>query len=155
MGMCVIHGPRVLHQDGEEEEEQQQQQQQEEESLPRRDDHSSGFKPYCNNNAKGGGAVAVVEAKEREEEEERRNNDGSVGAPLEHHNQHPALWKRRILRGERCEPLAFSGLILYDEHGNRVGGNHMNRCYGARPSTCLRMNPGWSSQDISLPFSTP
>ncbi len=143
MGMCVIHGPRVLHQDGEEEEEQQQQQQQEEESLPRRDDHSSGFKPYCNNNAKGGGAVAVVEAKEREEEEEeeRRNNDGSVGAPLEHHNQHPALWKRRILRGERCEPLAFSGLILYDEHGNRVGGNHMNRCYGARPSTCLRMNP--------------
>ncbi len=142
MGMCVIHGPRVLHQDGEEEEEQQQQQQQEEESLPRRDDHSSGFKPYCNNNAKGGGAVAVVEAKEREEEEERRNNDGSVGAPLEHHNQHPALWKRRILRGERCEPLAFSGLILYDEHGNRVGGNHMNRCYGARPSTCLRMNPG-------------
>jgi hypothetical protein len=130
MGMCVIHGPRVLHQDGEEEE-------QEEEYLPQRDDHSSGFKPYCNNNAKGGGAVAVVEAKEREEE--RRNNDGSVGAPLEH--QHPALWKRRILRGERCEPLAFSGLILYDEHGNRVGGNHMNRCYGARPSTCLRMNP--------------
>ncbi len=153
MGMCGIHGPRVLHQDGEEEEEEQQQQ--EEESLPRRDDHSSGFKPYCNNNAKGVGAVAVVEAKDREEEEEeRRNNDGSVGVPLEHHHQHPALWKRRILRGERCEPLDFSGLILYDEHGNRVGGNHMNRCYGARPSTCLRMNPWWSSQDISLLFST-
>lgn len=30
----------------------------------------------------------------------------------------PAVWQRVILRGERCAPLSFSGLILYDEHGN-------------------------------------
>lgn len=29
-----------------------------------------------------------------------------------------AVWQRAILRGERCAPLVFSGLILYDEKGN-------------------------------------
>lgn len=36
-------------------------------------------------------------------------NDESAG---------PAVWQRAILRGERCAPLEFSGLILYDENGN-------------------------------------
>ena len=36
------------------------------------------------------------------------------------YDQHPALWKRTIPKGRRCEPLDFSGLILYDEHGNRL-----------------------------------
>lgn len=30
------------------------------------------------------------------------------------------VWQRTILMGERCEPPAFSGLILYDERGNQV-----------------------------------
>lgn len=30
------------------------------------------------------------------------------------------VWQRTILMGERCEPPVFSGLILYDERGNRV-----------------------------------
>ncbi|MCO5572177.1 hypothetical protein L7F22_025928 [Adiantum nelumboides] len=33
-----------------------------------------------------------------------------------------AVWKRSILMGERCEPPSFSGVILYDEHGNLVPG---------------------------------
>lgn len=33
---------------------------------------------------------------------------------------YPALWKRTIPKGRRCEPLDFSGLILYDEHGNSI-----------------------------------
>jgi len=35
-------------------------------------------------------------------------------------DQQSALWKRTIPKGRRCEPLDFSGLILYDEHGNRL-----------------------------------
>lgn len=33
-------------------------------------------------------------------------------------NAEPAVWQRSIMRGERCAPLSFSGLILYDEKGN-------------------------------------
>lgn len=38
-------------------------------------------------------------------------------------NAEPAVWQRVILRGERCAPLSFSGLILYDEHGNPLPSN--------------------------------
>ncbi|KAJ7515562.1 hypothetical protein O6H91_22G020800 [Diphasiastrum complanatum] len=31
-----------------------------------------------------------------------------------------AVWQRAIILGEKCEPPAFSGLILYDEFGNRI-----------------------------------
>lgn len=30
------------------------------------------------------------------------------------------VWQRAILMGERCKPPTFSGLILYDEQGNRL-----------------------------------
>ncbi|KAJ7525516.1 hypothetical protein O6H91_17G054300 [Diphasiastrum complanatum] len=30
------------------------------------------------------------------------------------------LWRRTILMGEKCEPPEFSGLILYDNNGNRI-----------------------------------
>ncbi len=33
------------------------------------------------------------------------------------------VWQRTILRGNRCAPLAFSGLILYDEQGRPLTGN--------------------------------
>lgn len=39
-------------------------------------------------------------------------------APEESTAGGPAVWQRAILRGERCAPLEFSGLILYDEKGN-------------------------------------
>lgn len=38
----------------------------------------------------------------------------------------PAMWQKQILRGERCAPLEFSGLILYDEKGNPLA-LHNNR----------------------------
>ncbi|KAK8928515.1 hypothetical protein KSP39_PZI017170 [Platanthera zijinensis] len=30
------------------------------------------------------------------------------------------LWKKQILKGERCRPLVFSGNILFDSEGNRL-----------------------------------
>ncbi|KAG0583482.1 hypothetical protein KC19_3G139800 [Ceratodon purpureus] len=42
----------------------------------------------------------------------------SRGAVVEDIDTEPAVWQRAILRGERCAPLSFSGLILYDVHGN-------------------------------------
>lgn len=39
----------------------------------------------------------------------------------------PPLWQRRILMGERCEMLKFSGLILYDERGRPLTSNNTNR----------------------------
>jgi len=38
----------------------------------------------------------------------------------EEDNAEPAVWQRAILRGERCSPLSFPGLILYDEKGNQL-----------------------------------
>lgn len=29
-----------------------------------------------------------------------------------------AVWRRKIMMGEKCRPLNFSGKILYDSHGN-------------------------------------
>ncbi|KAK4346749.1 hypothetical protein RND71_033088 [Anisodus tanguticus] len=31
-----------------------------------------------------------------------------------------ALWKRTIIKGEKCRPLEFSGKISYDPNGNLV-----------------------------------
>lgn len=31
-----------------------------------------------------------------------------------------ALWSRRILMGERCQPLDFAGAIHYDSFGRRL-----------------------------------
>ncbi|XP_030476166.1 uncharacterized protein LOC115693325 [Syzygium oleosum] len=30
------------------------------------------------------------------------------------------VWQRTILMGDRCQPLNFSGVIYYDENGNRL-----------------------------------
>ncbi|CAL5057778.1 unnamed protein product [Urochloa decumbens] len=37
------------------------------------------------------------------------------------------LWQRRILMGTRCELPRFSGLILYDEHGQPLQSSSQNR----------------------------
>lgn len=42
------------------------------------------------------------------------------GGLEEEESAEPAVWQRAILRGERCAPLSFSGLILYDENGNQL-----------------------------------
>lgn len=31
-----------------------------------------------------------------------------------------AIWKKTIIKGEKCRPLNFSGKILYDSNGNRL-----------------------------------
>ncbi|KAK1325783.1 hypothetical protein QJS10_CPA01g01368 [Acorus calamus] len=30
------------------------------------------------------------------------------------------VWKKSILMGEKCQPLDFSGVIYYDNHGHRL-----------------------------------
>lgn len=35
-------------------------------------------------------------------------------------NGEVVMWKKKILKGERCKPLDFSGKILYDSEGNRL-----------------------------------
>ncbi|KAH6754935.1 hypothetical protein C2S53_019343 [Perilla frutescens var. hirtella] len=44
-----------------------------------------------------------------EEEELDVDDDGQDGA---------AVWKKTIIKGDRCRPLDFSGRILYDSNGN-------------------------------------
>ncbi|KAL0343416.1 UNVERIFIED_CONTAM: hypothetical protein Sangu_1229000 [Sesamum angustifolium] len=34
------------------------------------------------------------------------------------HGEDDAVWKKRIMKGEKCRPLNFSGRILYDSDGN-------------------------------------
>lgn len=33
-------------------------------------------------------------------------------------DQDGVVWKKTIIKGEKCRPLDFSGKILYDAHGN-------------------------------------
>ncbi|KAK1268417.1 hypothetical protein QJS04_geneDACA017586 [Acorus gramineus] len=48
--------------------------------------------------------VEEVEGLKEEEEEEEREG----------------VWKKSILMGEKCQPLDFSGVIYYDNHGHRL-----------------------------------
>nr|PNR32711.1 hypothetical protein PHYPA_024653 [Physcomitrium patens] len=50
------------------------------------------------------------------------------------YDQHPALWKRTIPKGKRCDPPNFSGVILYDENGNRLHPYATNHYAIDRPS---------------------
>lgn len=40
----------------------------------------------------------------------------------EHHGDtsDEAVWRKRIMMGERCSPLNFSGKIVYDSEGNQL-----------------------------------
>jgi hypothetical protein len=66
--------------------------------------------------------LALEDAEDHDSPRSGTSSDGSAiaGTSLDQYDQHPALWKRTIPKGRRCEPLDFSGLILYDEHGNRL-----------------------------------
>lgn len=59
-------------------------------------------------------------ALEDSEEDHDSPRSGTSSDGVDQYEQHPALWTRTIPKGRRCEPLDFSGLILYDEHGNRL-----------------------------------
>ncbi|PUZ64526.1 hypothetical protein GQ55_3G149600 [Panicum hallii var. hallii] len=42
------------------------------------------------------------------------------GAAIDKKGSEVALWSRRILMGERCQPLDFVGAIHYDSFGRRL-----------------------------------
>ncbi|CAN6345658.1 unnamed protein product [Urochloa humidicola] len=42
------------------------------------------------------------------------------GAAIDKKGGEVALWSRRILMGERCQPLDFAGAIHYDSSGRRL-----------------------------------
>ncbi|XP_024363329.1 uncharacterized protein [Physcomitrium patens] len=41
-----------------------------------------------------------------------------------------ALWQRTIPKGRRCRPLSFSGIITYDESGNRLPSRILEEAHG-------------------------
>lgn len=41
-----------------------------------------------------------------------------------------ALWQRTIPKGRRCRPLSFSGIITYDETGNRLPSRIREEAFG-------------------------
>ncbi|KAL0424053.1 UNVERIFIED_CONTAM: hypothetical protein Sradi_0940100 [Sesamum radiatum] len=50
----------------------------------------------------------VKQRSNREGEEEEEKEEGEDGV----------VWKKTIIKGEKCRPLDFSGRILYDNDGN-------------------------------------
>ncbi|KAI4389334.1 hypothetical protein MLD38_001569 [Melastoma candidum] len=52
-----------------------------------------------------------------EEEEEKGCGEGNE---CDDWDDDGALWRKTIIRGERCRSLDFSGKILYDSEGNRM-----------------------------------
>lgn len=57
-----------------------------------------------------------VEAADEEELEERRRGDCDLIS-----DDDDEVWRKTIIRGERCRPLEFSGKIDYDSEGNLLG----------------------------------
>jgi hypothetical protein len=55
------------------------------------------------------------------------SDDGGGSAAAAAAPAAPAVWQRAILRGNRCAPLAFSGLILYDEQGRPLRNFNTDR----------------------------
>lgn len=90
MGMCVINGPRVLHDEPEDDE-----------LSPR-----STTSPTSSSTS-GYGSASSRELDVVEASDHFSYPDG-------------ALWQRTIPKGRRCRPLSFSGMILYDENGKQV-----------------------------------
>ncbi|XP_009607571.1 uncharacterized protein [Nicotiana tomentosiformis] len=50
----------------------------------------------------------------------RKEQDEDDNQPKENWEDENALWKRTIIKGEKCRPLDFSGKISYDAKGNMV-----------------------------------
>ncbi|CAA2990738.1 PREDICTED: uncharacterized protein LOC100243237, partial [Olea europaea subsp. europaea] len=57
-------------------------------------------------------AKMVSWRKEQDEGEGQEDIDFGDG------DEDDVVWKRTIIRGEKCRPLDFSGKILYDSNGN-------------------------------------
>lgn len=43
-----------------------------------------------------------------------------------------AVWKRKIIMGERCRPLEFSGSVLYDSNGNPLHDSLVHPPHGKK-----------------------
>lgn len=56
----------------------------------------------------------VQDDEEEEEEDEDHDGDGDGDGDEQ------VIWKRTIIKGEKCRPLDFSGKILYDSNGNMI-----------------------------------
>ena len=55
------------------------------------------------------------------------------------------LWQREILRGDKCQPLDFSGIIYYDSNGKRLSEVPM-RSPRASPLPTYAYKSGKSSE---------
>ncbi|XP_070014328.1 uncharacterized protein [Nicotiana sylvestris] len=50
----------------------------------------------------------------------KEQDDEDDNQPKENWEDENVLWKRTIIKGEKCRPLDFSGKISYDAKGNMV-----------------------------------
>jgi hypothetical protein len=66
--------------------------------------------------------LAAAEAESSADSDDGGGSAAAAAAPAA-----PAVWQRAILRGNRCAPLAFSGLILYDEQGRPLRNFNTDR----------------------------
>lgn len=94
MGMCVIKGPRILHEDGDGE-------------LSPRSVTSSASSSISSSTSEDCGSPTHQEL------------ETPVASPVQCYSD-GAIWQRMISKGRRCKPLSFSGMIEYDESGNLV-----------------------------------
>ncbi|KAH7847252.1 hypothetical protein Vadar_023750 [Vaccinium darrowii] len=60
--------------------------------------------------------VKMVSWRKVQDEEEEEMVDGDE-----------AVWRRKIMMGEKCRPLDFSGKILYDSEGNLLPSSPLNQ----------------------------
>ncbi|KAL7090220.1 hypothetical protein ACP275_12G026800 [Erythranthe tilingii] len=72
-----------------------------------------------------GGKAVLMAAKmiswrkvQDEREDVREEFGGDCGEEEREEDENDAVWKKGIMKGEKCRPLDFSGKILYDCDGN-------------------------------------
>lgn len=65
-----------------------------------------------------------------------------------------ALWSRRILMGERCQPLDFAGAIHYDSFGRRLARPPMPRSASSLSCRSFVRSPADADADADVSDST-
>lgn len=87
-------------------------------SSPAQPSPSKRFVLKIQSNLSSKALLKMISWRKAHEEEERPELDNDSCSDGDGDDDEEALWRKTIMKGERCRPLDFSGKIVYDSGGN-------------------------------------
>ncbi|KAL9246217.1 hypothetical protein vseg_019780 [Gypsophila vaccaria] len=64
--------------------------------------------------------LSNLSLKSNKKNSDRNENEDMTEEAKDTFNDEGGLWRKNILMGEKCQPLEYSGVIYYDNNGNRT-----------------------------------